>query len=582
MHRLSGTAIALTSLAVGMVCVACTSMDTIDRRIQKELSRTSTGMQAMSPNVVERPAEGDLRSSYNRTPPTINPRADQLEFESADPSRDVLARLDDLYAPGPDALPVDLAATFRLGQSSGREYRRAVEDYMLVAIRLLIERHRWTPRLFNDTSVNANFDPTDGRYQAALDLVNELRVSQRLPFGGVVEAAYIASMAQQLVDRVGDGYQQASQLVLSAEIPLLRNAGMIAQEDLIQSERNVVYAARTFERFRRELLVSLGRDYFNLVAAQAVIGNQEARLKSVQGLLKQREALVAAGRSAAFESRNVEQNVLRSEATLINSREAFKLAVDRFKVRLGLLVESEVDVLPVEFTLPDPMISVQQASTLALDFRLDYQNERDRVEDRRRAVEVSRNQLLPDLNVAARATLHSGDEIDETSFPDYDLDDTNYAIGVTFGLPLDREIERLNLRTSMINLETSILDLERQRDDLIVESRASVREVERARFTLKLQEEAVRINEMRLRELEIKADEVDAQQRLDAENELLQSRNDRDQALRDLRVSILEYLLATGQMRVKDDGTFDPLPGMDVRQGSGIPPDPMLDVIPNP
>jgi outer membrane protein TolC len=569
-------------LAVAILGVACTSMDTIDRRVQRELTRSSTGMRAMPPTTTERPDRGNLNEAYRKTPDTNNPSASELSFAEAEQrdSAAVLARLDDLYAPGPDATPVDLEGTFRLGQSSSREYRRAVEDYMLAAIRLLIERHRWTPRLFNDTTANTTFDSENGRYRAALDLVNELRATQRLPFGGTVEAAYIASMTQQLVNRVGEGYTQASQLVLSANIPLLRDAGMIAQEDLIQAERNVVYAARAFERFRRELLVDLGRDYFDLVAQQAGIANQEARLRSVQQLLRQREALVEAGRAAAFDARNVEQNVLRSEATLINSRETFKFAVDRFKVRLGLAVDSEIRVKPVSLTIPEPSISVDQAAVMALSYRLDYQNDRDRVEDTRRAVEVSRNQLLPDLDVDARATFNSDDDVDETSRPDYDLDDTDYAIGVTFGLPLDREIERLNLRTAMINLQRAIRDLDRRRDELVVDSRAAVREVERARFALNLQEQAVEINQLRLDELEIKADEIDAQQRLDAENELLQSRNDRDQAQRDLRVAILDYLLVTGQMRVQDDGTFQPLEGMVVRVEDGADPVPDASVTP--
>ena len=550
-------------------------MDTIDREVQRELTRTSTGMRAMTPTITTRPEKGDLSSAYATDLATTNPSAEELRFQEADPGRNVLERLEGLYTQSSDGLQIDLEETFRLGQSSSREYRRAVEDYMLAAIRLLIERHRWTPRLFNDTSVDLTFDPTDNDYQTALGLVNELRATQRLPFGGEVEAAWIASMARQLTERVGDGYTRASQFVLNANLPLLRNAGMSAREDLIQAERDVVYAARAFERFRRELLVDLGRDYFNLVAQQAGIRNQEARLRSVKRLLDQREALVAAGRSAAFESRNVEQNVLRSQATLTNSRETFTLAVDRFKVRLGLPVESHVTIRSVSLVIPEPLIGVDDAAQLALEYRLDYQNDRDRVDDRRREVEVARNQILPDFDLTARTFFETDGVVQEDALPLFDLDDTAYAIGMTFGLPLDREIERLNLRSAMINCQQALLALERRRDDLVVDSRAAVREVERSRFTLELQLKAVEINELRLKELEIKADEVDAQQQLDAENELLQSRNDRDQAIRDLRVAILEYLLATGQMRVKDDGTFQPLEGMNVRvedgEDSGVP-----------
>jgi len=544
-------------------------MDTIDRQVQKEMTRTSTTMRAMTPTITPQPPREDLKNAYNTEPPTNNPTASELTFVEADPDRKVLERLEGLYTPSPDGLQVDLEETFRLGQASSREYRRAVEDYMLAAIQLLVEQHRWTPRLFNDTSVETTVEPGDSEYDVALGLINNLRVTKRLPFGGEVEAGYVASMAKQLVNQVGDGRTTSNQLILNATIPLLRNAGMAAREDIIQAERNLVYAARTFENFRRELLVELGRDYFNLVAQQASIVNQEARLKSVQRLWEQRKALVAAGRSAAFESRNVEQNVLRSEAALTSSREQFTLAVDRFKVRLGLPVDAHATIKPVSLVIPEPLIGVDEAAQLALTYRLDYQNDRDQVDDSKRGVAVARNQLLPDFDINARTLFATDGVIDNEDLPLFDLDDTVYAIGMTFGMPLDRQIERLNLRAAMIELERSSRELDQRRDELIVNARASVREVERARFALDLQTQAVEINRLRLQELEIKADEVDAQQQLDAENELLQSRNDRDQAIRDLRVAILQYLLATGQMRVKDDGTFQPLEGMNVRVEAG-------------
>ncbi|RMD65060.1 MAG: hypothetical protein D6824_03195, partial [Planctomycetota bacterium] len=48
----------------------------------------------------------------------------------------------------------------------------------------------------------------------------------------------------------------------------------------------------------------------------------------------------------------------------------------------------------------------------------------------------------------------------------------------------------------------------------------------------------------------------------DAEENLLRAENDRDERERDLQIAILEYLLATGQLRVDREGQFQPLPGM--------------------
>jgi outer membrane protein TolC len=288
------------------------------------------------------------------------------------------------------------------------------------------------------------------------------------------------------------------------------------------------------------------------------------RLRSVIKFYDQTRALVAAGRERPFQARNVEQNVLTSRDSLISARETYILSLDRFKVRLGIPVQEAVSLAPMTLDLADPDIGINQAAELALAYRLDYQNEADRVDDSRRAVANARNGLLPDLNAAAEAALNT-DPDNRVAGISFDGPQTDYNASLTLGLPLDREIERLNLRSSIIDLQQQIRTFELFRDNLILDARQSVREIDRARFSLRLQEQAVKINELRLQELLIKSAEVDPQTRLDAENELLQSRNDRDNALRDLRIAILQYLLRTGQMRVGGDGRLRPLRDMEIR-----------------
>jgi hypothetical protein len=97
---------------------------------------------------------------------------------------------------------------------------------------------------------------------------------------------------------------------------------------------------------------------------------------------------------------------------------------------------------------------------------------------------------------------------------------------------------------------------------VVVEARSRVREIDRARFNLKLAEQAVYINQRRLEEQDLKRDEVTAQQIVDAQNDLLRAENDRDQARTDLRNAVLEYLLTTALLRVDREGQLIALPGM--------------------
>lgn len=548
-------------------------MRAIDLRVDRltEARSEQLGGGAVAPRTRPvRPDQEDSPSQALKRPPSTNPAADQLRYKGFPADRDnVLARLDSYAELEEGAQVLTLEETLRIAQESSREYVTAEEDYLLAAIRLLIERHLWGPRFFDDLSTFYVGEPGDtGRYGTALEIINELRVTQRLPYGGEFEAALITRATHQLTEIVGDRNQSSSELMLTANIPFLRNAGLIAQEDLIQAERDLVYAARDFEDFRRSFFVDIARDYFSLLAQRAVIRNEEARLESVIQFYEQTRALVEAGRQPPFQARNVEQNVLSSRNRLVLIREDYILSLDRFKLRLGLPTEARILLEPVSLTLDDPDVTVEQAARIALDFRLDFQNAVDRVDDARRGVANARNQLLPDLDATVTARFGGDDDDQEQILPSFDLDDTRLRAGLTFGLPLDREIERLQLRASIISLQRQMRGAEQFRDEVVLQARQSVREIDLARFSLRLQEQTVAINELRLEEIRIKSEEIDAQTRLDAENELLGARNARDEAERALRTAILDYLRVTGQLRVRPDGVFQPLQGMLVREAT--------------
>ncbi len=572
--------VALVAALAVILLGACegSSLSDIDRRIDKLVLKKSDylGGNAASPEVTtQSPDSFTYEGVSSKRPPSDNPAFNQLRYEQA-PKISVeerLAKLDSYSQLSDTGRMMTLQDAWRVAQTSSRDYLNAEEDYLLAAIRLLVERHLWSPRFFNDTSANFSSLPTGiggGNYQSAINLVNNLRATQRLPYGGAVEAQWIVRATQQLQSAATEEYTQSSSLILSGDIPLLRGAGLVAQESLIQAERNLIYAARNFESFRRGFLVDIAVDYFNLVLQQNAIENAATRLVSVRRLEEQMAALVEAGRRAAFDLNNVRQNVLRSQDDLTRARENYIFALDRFKIRLGIAVEENISLAPPELDLAGPDVTPDQAASIATTYRLDFQNRIDQLQDSRRSVANARNALLPGLDLSGSVSFNTDSAADVGDI-NFQTDETEFNLSALFSLPLDREIERLNLRSAIIGYQQSKRNLEQFRDGVILEARQAVREVDRAFFSLDLQEEAIRVNELRVEEQEIKADEVDPQFRLDAEDELLSSRNARDSAIRDIRVAILRYLETTGQLRVTPDGVFQPLPGMRTAQEANQP-----------
>ena len=199
----AATLLALIPLLLAGCKSPLARVDAATERLIRDRS-ASLGGGAVAPRIEGRsgtPTPGS-RGMYQTDLPTTNPDASELIFTPAQADRNVADRLaryasESLPMPGESGAEnvrtITLTEAFRLSQSRGREFRLAEEDYILSAISVLIERHLWGPRLFNDTRVALSGAGDDGRFEHALDLINTLRITKRLPYGGSVEARWIVA-----------------------------------------------------------------------------------------------------------------------------------------------------------------------------------------------------------------------------------------------------------------------------------------------------------------------------------------------------------------------------------------------------
>lgn len=568
------------AILVILTVIGCESgMSRIDRATDNLVRQTSReiGGGAVPPRVEREDfvAGSALRYPSDRdtfNPGTVNPPAAELaytpepaqmeEFDPAIEAQDAIDRLEQSLAEPPaDALRLDLSGTLAQAIRTSREYRTAEEEYILSALRLLIERHRWGPRFFDEVSADIAAIGEDDKFDTALSLVNELRVTQRLPYGGEVSARLLARATEDLHQRIaGPEGTQSADVILSANIPLLRGAGLAAREPRIQAERDLIYAARGFEQFRRDFLVDIATTFLDLVVQQQNITNTKNELENRLSFYERERALMDAGRASPFNAALAANSVLDTRDNLRSQIDNYTFAVDRFKVRLGLPVDQPVIIMPGGLDLPAPRVTSEEAVMAALTYRLDVQTQRDRIDDARRSIDIARNNLLPDLDFSASANITTDDERDRAGLR-FNTEDNDYSAGITFGLPLDREIERLQLRQTQINFEQAKRNYDRFRDDVVVSVRQAIREIERARFSLRLQEENLEIAQLRQDSIEAAPDRATALDRSEAADALTRAANARDRAVRDLEVAILEYLLTTGMLRVDSDGNLIPPPG---------------------
>lgn len=557
-------------LGLALCAAGCTAgLSDVDRRVDRMMEGASAklGSDAPAPQIAKdfEPARAgaDRGRIFAERLDTVNPTAAELEFKArleAQQINDRLNRLDD-EAGSREVVRMDLGQALLYASRHSREFRFAEEEYVLAALRLLIERHLWGPRFFNETSVRVDGRGDDGFFDTSLRLVNEFRVTQRLPYGGDISARALARAVDDLHSRVSAPTTQSADLLLSANIPLLRGAGDVARASRVQAERELIYASRSFEQFRREFLFDITREFLDLVVRAQSIENALRQVESFVWLEQRSEAFVEDGRDSPIDLARARQDTLFARDSLSRQREAYRLAVDRFKLRIGMSDDVDLVIVRSDPGLPVPDVSLSEAVDRALSYRLDLQTRRDQVDDARRGVAVSENLLLPDLHLSGSVGVPT-DPRRTRGGADFSPGDASFEGGVTFGLPLDRETERIGVRQAQIRLERAIREYERFRDSLAIETRSAVRDIQQAMFSLQIQEENVRVAERGQEAILEAPDRATARDRSEAVDRLLRARDQRDSARRDLQIAILRYLLNSGQLRVGPDGRILPLSGM--------------------
>lgn len=451
-----------------------------------------------------------------------------------------------------------------------REFQSQKEDLYLAALALTLERHLWTPQFFGEVSYEyANYGQVRD-FDHAMTAIAQIGATQRLPYGGEVTAQIINSLMRDLGARITSG--ETGRMILSANIPLLRGAGKVAYESRYQAERDLIYAARRFERFRRAFLVQVASSYFDVLAIKAGIENAQASVEALAIDRQRSEGLAATGRilQVDVDRAQVEYLVARNDA--INAQAAYDSALDRFKLLIGMPTTQAIDAVEPDFEVVAPAVDEDVAIETGLRYRLDLLNDQDAVDDARRGVQVARNNLLPDLDFRGSVTLDT--DPNQKNSVSYNTERATWRGEVAMEIPLNRVAERNAYRASLIDLRRAERSYDRRRDEVRLDVRDAFRGIEQARLSLAIQAENIKINDFRKRQAEELLNRgllSSNRDKIEAETSWRQARNRYAQAEADYRTAVLTFLRDTGTLRVTDEGRLASFEGADSPRSPGGP-----------
>ena len=475
---------------------------------------------------------------------------------------------------------VSLEKALEIAVQQSRSYQTSKEQLYLSGLSLTLARYQFTPMfsaggnagVSGQTQQTTEFvpdpiDPTKQKPVVSDNLVERdsvsaggsIRADWLIRDVGRISAALVMDFSRFLSG--GPTTLAASSLSGTFTRPLLRNAGFKReQETLTQSERDLLYAIRTFTRFRKEFTVQIASDYYGVLRERDAVRNYYTNWQMSRKTGEQARELTKEGRRSQTDLGRIEQQELSAESTWINAVRSYRQALDNFKIRLGLstdaaIVLDERDLK--ELTIRHPQITSDDAIKVALAARLDYQNACDAVADAGRKVVIAADSLKGDLDLVAGAGITS-DPNKTTGFPVPQLDRYHWNAGLDVNLPLNRKAERNLYRQSLIQQAQTERARTQLEDEIKLEVRDNWRLLEQARRTFEISETSVRTAERRVEEQNLLSEvgRAVAINQVDAQNALVDSLNQRTQALVGHTIARLRFWNSMGILYVKDNGQW--------------------------
>lgn len=481
-----------------------------------------------------------------------------------------------------DAAMLSLDKALEIAVHQSRVYQNSKEQLYLSALSYTLARNQFTPIFSGGGDVNYavqtekliryEIDEITGEPKPVISdqLVeqNLVRVDGSVGVNwllrdiGRISAAFTTDFTRFLVS--GGSSAANSQLSSTFTRPLLRNAGYKREiEALTQSERNLLYQVRSFVRFRKSFSVDIARDYYNILSGRDACRNAFLRLGSARRNSEQIRALALEGRRTQSDLGRLETDELTAESNWIEGVRNYKQSLDNFKIKLGLPVETKLvldDRELADLKIHHPKIQVDDSIRVALEARLDYQNVRDQFDDSHRQVKLAANALKTQVDLNAAASMSSPPD-QPSGFPVPDPNRYRWNAGLIVDLPFERTAERNAYRQALISQEQAARALSQRHDEIELEVRESWRTLEQAKRTFEINDIGVKLAERRVEEQELLAElgRARAQDQVDAQTALLQSRNARTQALVGHTIARLQFWDNMGILYIKDNGQWEEL-----------------------
>jgi outer membrane protein TolC len=448
--------------------------------------------------------------------------------------------VDEEIGPRPGAPTVGLKEAVALGLERNFGILNSADSVAVSRMRETVSRNQFLPK------VTPQFQRTPDDHRFGLS------ASQRIPWTG----ASLNASAGFRADENQDGpFGRTSDVQVFLTQPLLRGFGPNAAfYDLRNSRRGRQGQERAHELARQRLVVEVTRTFYDVAQQRQLMTVSRQSLKRSDTLLQASEARLKVGLVSKLDVFRAELQASQAQESMVRAEASLESALERFRTLLGL---SPTDALEPEAHLltdaieDEPIEPLEVLTQRALANRLDLMENRDQVDDSRRAASLARQNLLPQLDLGLGYTqVGSGPGFGSA----FRAGDPRFNVFLTTSYSLERSAEATNRVVAEMDVSARRRTLQQRELDVQTEVRAAVRELERIRKSIELQRKAVEIadQQRRLATLRYQRGLAPNFDVVDAEGSLVLARSAMVNLMASYRVARVDLRRLTGDLDVQE------------------------------
>lgn len=228
---------------------------------------------------------------------------------------------------------------------NSREYQARKEQLYVTALRLSLDRFAYDLKFTtggNRTSPEWTHNRVRGVTENQLNVPTTSTVDKTMVTAGELVGRFANRVVLTFNGPNGFAADIGSDLLLDLSQTVFQRD--VRFENLTQGERDVVYAARDFLRFRKEFFVGLADQYYDLLTTYRQVEIASQDYFTLVRAFDEANEEARRGFRSQVEVDQVEQNVLAAGRSLITICNTVERSLDSLKLSIGLPTETPINL----------------------------------------------------------------------------------------------------------------------------------------------------------------------------------------------------------------------------------------------